>query len=341
MTKKLAFIAIFAATLIACKSTPQGGNTAGSEEADDVATVQFDADSTLRLIEAQCQFGPRTPGSNAHRRCGDYIVAQFHERGLEVTEQKAMLTAWDNKQFECRNIIASYLPEQTNRIVLAAHWDSRPWADADPDASKHGQPVMAANDGASGVAVMLQIASLLKELKPSCGIDFICFDLEDYGAPEDAAGSDNHVQDWCLGSQHWASHPHKPGYTARFGILLDMVGSKNARFYHEYSSMRYAQSVVARVWSAAHTAGYGEYFVQEMGGAIEDDHIYMNAAGIPTIDIINTFPTNPSFGPTWHTTHDVPENISTETLKAVGQTLVQFLYEMEKEENPTPQTSSK
>lgn len=299
--------------------------------ADTVAVTQvvFDADSAFASVVAQCDFGARVPGSSAHTKCADYIVSRFKALGLTVTEQKAQLRRWDGENLNSRNIIASYRPELAERIIIAAHWESRPWADADPDSSKHHQPVMAANDGASGVAVMLEVARKLAELKPAVGIDFICFDAEDGGTPywaEDKSPADG--SDWCLGSQYWAKHPHAEGYKARYGILLDMVGGQDARFCYEGTSLRYARDVMVRVWDAAQRAGAADLFQQKEGGYAQDDHVYMNeVAGIPTIDIIPFLEGEHTFGSTWHTTADTPENISKQTLKGVGQTLLQFLSE--------------
>ena len=176
---------------------------------------------------------------------------------------------------------------------------------------------------------MLEVARLLGELKPEFGVDFICFDAEDYGVPywgESTAEGDG--SDWCLGSQYWAAHPHVPGYQARFGILLDMVGGADARFCYEGFSLRYARDVVVRVWDAAQRAGAADLFVQAEGGYAQDDHLPVNeVAGIPCIDIIPCIEGEHTFGATWHTVNDTPEHISRQTLRGVGQTLVQFLYE--------------
>lgn len=317
--------------MLAAAGCSQKNAAAGAVGTDTVAVTQvrFNADSAFSYVEAQCAFGARVPNSEAHARCGDYIVQSFQKLGLTVTEQKAELTAWDGRVLHARNIIASYLPEAEDRIILCAHWDSRPWADADPDTANHRKPVMAANDGASGVAVMLEVARNLKELNPRMGIDFICFDAEDYGAPywvDEEAPADG--SDWCLGSQHWSRNPHKEGYKARYGILLDMVGGRDARFCYEGVSLRYARDVMARVWDAATRADAASLFLAESGGYAQDDHVPMNeTAGIPTIDIIPFVDGEHSFGATWHTVEDTPESISRETLRAVGQTLLQFISE--------------
>lgn len=323
------FLLPLLALAVACKN-PHAA-TSGDTDADTAALTQvkFCADSALATIQAQCAFGPRVPNSEAHRACGNYIVARFKTLGLEVQEQHADLKAWDGRTLKARNIIASYKPERKERLIICTHWESRPWADADPDSAKHREPVMAANDGASGVAVMLEVARLLNELKPAVGIDFICFDAEDYGAPywaDDRAPADG--SDWCMGSRYWAQHPHKAGYTARYGILLDMVGGSDARYCYEGYSMRFARELMVRLWDVAQRAGAAQLFSPEEGGWAQDDHVPMNEiAGIPTVDIIPCVEGEKTFGATWHTTADTPENISTATLQGVGQTLLQFLAE--------------
>lgn len=245
---------------------------------------------------------------------------------MEVTEQRATLMGFDDTPLQGNNIIARYQPQLSNRILLCAHWDSRPWADNDPDPANHTKPVMAANDGASGVAVMLEVARVL--CADTCslpiGIDFVCFDAEDWGT-EDVSES------WALGAQYWSeTFKQQPSAAKpRYGILLDMVGGFGARFYQERISLHYAPQVVERVWKSASIAGYSSFFPQEKGGGITDDHGPVNeVAGIPCIDIIPYYPDcmESSFGPTWHTINDDMQHIDRGTLKAVGQTLIQVLY---------------
>ena len=290
----------------------------------------FSADSAYAFCQLQCDFGPRTMNSEAHDLCGQWIAERFRSYGMEVTEQKADLTGYDGTTLKSTNIIASHRPEQADRILLCAHWDSRPWADNDPDEANWHTPVMAANDGASGVAVMLEIARLLQQNDSlNIGVDFICFDAEDWGTPQ--WSEDNSDDDtWALGAQNWATHPHRAGYRARFGILLDMVGGEGARFYREQYSTHFANHVVNLVWKAAETAGYSSYFPMKDGAAITDDHVPVNQlAGIPCIDIIPYYPDceASSFGPTWHTVNDDMQHIDRNTLKAVGQTVIQVLFE--------------
>lgn len=328
------FLFVCAFALAACKSSKSSTEAeAPAIDSARICALKFNGDSAFAHVKAQCDFGPRVPNSSAIEQCGDYIEAKFKSYGLEVTNQRTNVTGWDGTNLRCRNIIAAYRPEATERVIICTHYDSRPWADADPDESKHHEPVMAANDGASGVGVMLEIARQIAQLNPKVGVDFICFDAEDYGVPDWAPQAAQNVSadTWCLGSQYWAANPHKEGYTARYGILLDMVGGRGAKFYFEGFSMKYAQSIVIRTWEAARYAEAADFFPNSDGGYITDDHVPMNeTAGIPTIDIIPFYPNGESsFGPTWHTTHDTVDNIDPEVLRAVGQTLIQLLSEEE------------
>jgi len=215
--------------------------------------------------------------------------------------------------------------------MLCAHWDSRPWADNDPDERNWKTPVMAANDGASGVAVMLELARLIQAADSlKVGVDFICFDAEDWGTPQWDTNTYNTTGDvWALGAAYWASNPHVADYRPRYGILLDMVGGQGAQFYQERFSKQYAQPILNKVWAAAKVVGFGSYFPDSSGEYITDDHTPINTqARIPTIDIIPFYPDcqQSGFGPTWHTINDDMEHIDKNTLQAVGQTLVQVLY---------------
>jgi hypothetical protein len=287
----------------------------------------FCADSAYLFCQQQCDFGPRTMNSKAHDDCEQWIIQKFQSYDLTVIPQKTVLQGYDGLSLRSTNIIASYKPELTSRVLICAHWDSRPWADNDPDEANWHKPVMAANDGASGVAVMLEIARQLPD-SLNIGIDFICFDAEDYGYPQWETGYDP-GDTWAMGSQYWAANPHKQGYTARYGILLDMVGGQGAQFYQEIMSKRYAGSIVDKVWRAASVVGYGSFFPVREGIGITDDHIPVNTvAKIPCIDIIPYYPTceQSSFGPTWHTVNDDMAHIDKNTLQAVGQTVIQVLF---------------
>lgn len=309
-----------------CKSTKKADNNTETMVA---VGPEFNADSAYLFCEKQCDFGPRTMNSDAHDKCGAWIVDKFKQYGCSVIEQKADLKAYDGTMLKSNNIIASYKPELTTRILLCAHWDCRPWADNDPDSTNWRKPVMGANDGASGIAVMLEIArQLQKSDSLNIGVDFVCFDAEDWGIPQWSDAEDN-GDSWALGAQYWAENPHKAGYEARFGILLDMVGGVGARFYQEGMSKQYAQPIVNKIWTAARAAGYESLFPNEQGGYVTDDHIPVNQkTKIPTADIIAFYPNcqQSSFGPTWHTVNDTMENIDRNILKAVGQTVIQVLF---------------
>ncbi|MBR6286157.1 MAG: M28 family peptidase [Bacteroidaceae bacterium] len=328
MNKTIAtIIAVAAVSLCSCKG---GKQTAANDGADStVSGPTFSADSAYAYTAAQCEFGPRTMNSKAHDLCGDYIAAKFKSFGCTVTEQHADLKGYDGTTLKARNIIASLNPDATSRIMICAHWDSRPWADNDPDEANHHKPVMAANDGASGVAVMLEMARIIgADSTMKMGIDFICFDAEDYGTPQWETNQEGSEDTWALGAQYWAENMHTPGYTAQLGKLHDMVGGQGAHFYLEGFSMQYAGNIMRRVWQQADASGFGSYFVSEEIGYVTDDHNPVNKAGIPCIDIINHAPDCPqsSFGPTWHTVIDDMQHIDRNTLKAVGQTVTDFIY---------------
>ncbi len=322
---------VTACSCAACRNANKAA-TAGLYP-DTVALVgpDFSPDSAYAFAEAQCAFGARTMNSEAHRRCGEWIMRKFREYGMSVEAQDADIKGYDGTVLHCRNIMARFRPESPGRILLCAHWDSRPWADNDPDSANWRKPVMAANDGASGVAVMLEVARLLKsDTTLRMGIDFVCFDAEDWGTPQWAEAQDD-ADTWALGAQYWAEHLPQ-GYGACYGIVLDMVGGEGARFYQEGVSKQYASGIVDKVWRTASQIGYGSFFPMSTGGYVTDDHVPVNEkAGIACIDIIPYYPDcrQSSFGPTWHTVNDTMEHIDRNTLKAVGQVLVQVLWSEE------------
>lgn len=316
-------------------------HTEETEEIEEVESLQpvgpaFSADSAYAFTKAQCDFGPRDMNSKGHEECLQWIVNKFKEYGCKVTTQKADLTGWDGTTLHSTNIMAQFTPEATTRIMFCAHWDSRPWADNDPDSANWRKPILAANDAASGVAVMVELARLLKQSTTAggnagealnIGVDFVCFDAEDWGTPQWSDHQDD-GSSWALGAQYWASNIPQ-GYAPRYAILLDMVGGQGAQFYREGMSQQYAPEIVKKVWRAARQVGYGSFFPKQDGGMITDDHIPVNqTAKIPCIDVIPYYPQceQSSFGPTWHTLSDDMKHIDKNTLKAVGQTMVQVIY---------------
>lgn len=288
---------------------------------------QFNADSAYQYIQSQADFGPRVPNTKAHQACGAYLAAKLEQFGAKVYNQQVDLMAYDNTILKARNIIGAYNPESKKRVLLCAHWDSRPYADQDSDKKNHRTPILGVNDGASGVGILLEVARQLQQQAPAIGIDIIFFDAEDYGTPYFHRGT-YRGDTWCLGSQYWGRVPHVDGYNARFGILLDMVGGKGASFYQEIFSKRTADKYVKKVWDAAHRLGFGTLFPKEEGTEVTDDHVYVyNLRKIPCVDIINYDPhSDTGFGDFWHTMGDTMDVIDKSTLNAVGQTVLEVIY---------------
>lgn len=317
--------------IVSCGGSTKGSSsTAEVKQEKTVELPRFDADSAYAFVEAQVKFGPRVPGSDEHRACGDYLENKLKSYGAEVVSQQVELVAYDGTKLPARNIVGQFQPQKNKRIMLCAHWDSRPWADADPDASKHRTPILGANDGASGVGVLLEIARLLAVTPTEVGIDIIFFDAEDYGThnADDDPTRESMDHSWALGSQYWSRRPHKSDYNARYGILLDLVGAPGSTFYQEGISMAYAGSVVEKIWDVAHKIGHAKYFVKENGGYVTDDHYYVNEfLGLPCVDIINYDKNSENgFGKYHHTIKDDMDWIDRESLRAVGETVVAVIY---------------
>ncbi|MCC5946410.1 MAG: M28 family peptidase [Bernardetiaceae bacterium] len=309
---------------VACEDKSSSQSSTDTEKKIDLPMAEapdFNADSAYFFVEKQVSFGPRVPNSKGHYQCGEYLIATLERFADEVIVQPLQIKAHNGTMLSGRNIFAAFNPEATKRVMLAAHWDTRPVADQ--DAERQDEPILGANDGASGVGVLLEIARLLaqSEAQPQVGIDIALFDLEDYGVSE--------VQDsYCLGSQYWGDNKHKPKYAAFYGILLDMVGARDAKFAKEGFSMQNAPLVVNKVWETAQKIGYGEFFINQTSPPIIDDHYYINKkTKIPFIDIIEYEPSNDNyFGSYWHTHDDNMDIIDKRTLKAVGQTVLQVIY---------------
>ncbi|GAA4411356.1 M28 family peptidase [Nibrella viscosa] len=329
MFNKTTLIYLLATVLAlgSCKSRQTPSETKAEQIKLAPAPV-FNADSAYSYIERQVAFGPRVPNTPAHQRAGDYLVAKLKEYGWQVTEQPFTATTYDGKKLNARNIIGSFNPQAAKRILLASHWDSRPTADEGQ--GTQNKPVPGANDGASGVGVLLELARTLQQSqnKPAVGVDIIFFDAEDWGNSEKAS---DEYGGFLLGSKHWAANLHKPGYSAYYGLLLDMVGAKGATFLKEGTSMQYAPTVVNNIWQIASQLGYSQYFVDQLGATLTDDHVPVNTiAKIPMIDIIHlNTGGDRTFFEDWHTVEDDMRNIDRSTLKAVGQTLLQVLYNEE------------
>ncbi len=292
-----------------------------------VTVPSFNSDSAFYYVERQVAFGPRVPNTSAHLECAAYLAKNLRRFTDTVYVQEAVVTAFDGTRLNIQNIIGSFNPGNPNRILLSAHWDTRPFADEDPDPANHYTPIDGANDGASGVAVLLEIARQLSKSPIETGIDIILFDAEDYGIH--SGRNESKPDSWALGSQYWARNPHIRNYSARFGILLDMVGAPDATFKHEGYSMYYAPNIVRRVWQTAQRSGYGNYFVNQRTGYVMDDHYNINVyRSIPTVNIIHQDDSTPhGFFEHWHTVNDKVEYIDKNTLQAVGQTVLHVIYE--------------
>lgn len=289
----------------------------------------FNADSAYAFIGKQVAFGPRVPNSEAHKKCGIFLTDKMKQFCDTVFIQNVLLKAYNNEKLQAKNIIGVFNPEIRKRILLFAHWDSRPYSDHDIDERNYNKPIDGADDGASGVGVLLEVARQIKLKDINIGIDIIFFDAEDYGVPNFIESK--LADTYCLGSQYWSQNPHVANYKAEFGILLDMVGSKNAKFYKELYSVQNARNIVDLVWNTAQNKGYEKYFINENIGAITDDHLYvMKGRKIPCIDIINCDRTTPhGFGFYWHTQQDNMNNISHETLNVVGQVIMGIICAIE------------
>lgn len=319
---KLFFPIIFFVVLsTGCK---QNNPTSVAPPAVKLKVPAINKDSAFAFVKAQVEFGPRTPGTKEHQLCGDWIITKAKSYGAKVIEQPFKAQTFSGIKFDARNIIASYNESVKPRLLLAAHWDTRFVSDHDPIMSKKNTPVTGADDGASGVAVLLEIARQIQANPiPNLGVDFIFFDAEDQGGE---SSEEDATESWCLGAQYWSRNLHVKGYQAKYGILLDMVGAKSPRYTKESTSMRYAPAIMDKIWLMAQRMGYGNFFVNENSPGITDDHYFVNyITRIPMIDIINR-PTNDKFVPHWHTTNDVLENIDPESLRATGQVVLAVIY---------------
>lgn len=325
---------LFIVLVCACNQNKPVKVENGEAKNSNVQVPVFNADSAYAFVKAQTDFGPRVPNSEAHELCAEWLVGKLNVYADTVMVQEFRTRLYNNKGIDGKNIIASFNPTANKRILLCSHWDSRPYADHDPDEVNWNTPIDGANDGASGVGVLIEAARCFKlmPLPEKLGVDIILFDLEDYGPRTDQSEQyyDDRRNHWALGSQFWAEQHHILSYHANYGILLDMVGGSQPNFMKEYYSQGYAAWLSNKVWRTAQNLGYGQYFVNELGNPISDDHLPLNElAGIPTIDIIDLNPnsSNECFPEVWHTLNDNIENIDKNTLGMVGNVLNHFIYQ--------------
>lgn len=321
---KIISTALLATILIAgCKSDKpkktEENDTTTTEvpKAPPIQKPDFSGDSAYAFVQKQVDFGPRVPGTKEHAKCAQYLYSKLGGYADNVILQQGQATTFDNTRITIKNIIGEFNPDAEKRVLLFAHWDTRPFADE--DTKDKDKPILGANDGGSGVGVLLEVARQLSIKKPDIGVDIIFFDAEDWGSAT--------VEDsYCLGSQFWGKNPHKKGYTAQYGILLDMVGASDATFLMEGISKQIAPQVLEKVWTTANSLGYYGKFLYRDHGGVTDDHYYVyKYLQIPSIDIIHITPGG-SFGDFWHTHNDNMSVIDKTTLQAVGETLLKVIY---------------
>ncbi len=283
----------------------------------------FNGRKAYEYCKTQVNFGPRNPGSNGHRQALNFLQIELNKFADSVALQNFTYTGYDNEILELTNIIAKFNPSAKNRIIISAHWDTRPRAEHAFDKNNVNKPILGANDGASGTAVILVLAELLKSHKPGFGVDLVLFDGEDYGYESD-------LMNFCLGSKYFASNISENNRPA-FAVLLDMVGDKDAVFPKEGNSLIYAEEIVNTIWNIAYNLNATK-FIQKESSAVYDDHIPLNQAGIRTVDIIDSYLIGAN-GPDkrrnyWHSDKDDMSNISSETLGQVGNVLVNLIYSL-------------
>lgn len=313
------FLFIFILAIACNDAVDEGATKAIKSDLPSIPTPSFNQDSAYIYINKQVEIGPRVPNTPEQDSCANFLIDKLRSFNLEVSTQEGQVTGYDGVKLKFINIIASSNPKAINRILLCAHWDTRPIADR--DVIRQNEPIPGANDGGSGVGVLLEIGRHLGATPPNIGVDIVLFDVEDAGRP-DVNNS------YCLGSQYWSKAALAKGYYPKFGILLDMVGAKQAEFYMEGYSMKYAPHIVKKVWKTAANLGYSNHFVFKETKPITDDHLYVNTvANIPCINIIQHDPLTPTnFGSYWHTHNDNMDIIDQATLKAVGQTVLEIIY---------------
>jgi glutaminyl-peptide cyclotransferase len=322
----LAFVAIFIVSAMlwtGCKNDSESATTATSLK----KAPAFNADQAYTDIQTQLAFGPRVPGTKSQQDCAIWMEAELRKTCANVFIQKVEVTQpGSGKKFPCINLIGEINPTAKSRVLLLCHWDSRGMADQEADKKNHSKAIDAADDGASGVAVLLEIARAIKKQSLDIGVDILLADVEDMGKNEyEQQGQES---SYCLGTRYWAQNLHKPGYKANYGICLDMVGAKDAQFLLEANSKAVAPEVQTKIWNMASQLGYGKYFNFIDGGGITDDHVeVIRFAKIPCVDIINTPTlTTTGFASHWHTLNDNINVIDKNTLSAVGNTVLGVLY---------------
>ena len=308
----------FIALLSACKDEPKQQQQ-NQQTIPTIARPNFSADSAYLYVQQQVDFGPRVPETEAHNKAVNWLTSKMSSFADTSIVQTGTGTMYNGKEIPVKNIISSFNLAEERRILLAAHYDSRHIADKDDDRTE--EPILGANDGASGVGVLLEIARQLQASNTKLGIDIIFFDAEDLGSPQ--GSNNNKAEFWCLGSQYWGQNPHTPNYRASYGILLDMVGAQNATFQFERYAYQNAAPLYTKTWNAAIGLGYDYLFQKQVGSTITDDHIFVHKyRGFPMINIIDHDVRKGGFGDFHHTHEDDMSTIDPETLQAVGEVVL-------------------
>ena len=277
---------------------------------------KFDSARAYSYLVRQTQFGPRDPGSTAHERCLKFLREELGKYADVVVPQTFSYSVPQWKSVQLTNLLASFNTRATNRLFISAHWDTRPWADQDPEKKNWTKPISGANDGASGVAIILELARQLKQFPPAAGVDLMLFDGEDLGT--------SGLRDsYCVGAQHFAKN-RPPGFTPRFGVNIDMVGDRNLEIEREQNSERLAPDIQNLIFSTARRLMLPG-FIDSPGHEITDDHLPLNDVGIPTVDLID-FNYPDASNKYWHTMADTPDKCSAESLGSVGTLLLEIIY---------------
>lgn len=321
-----AVAAFFVLFIWSCGTDPKP-EPSPSPDPVEVSVPKFNRDSAFSYVKKQVDFGPRLPNTEGHRKTKAWLVEKFKSFGCSVIEQDFKAKVYTGSVFDCTNIMAQYNPSATKRILFAAHWDTRHIADSPVSKERQDEPIDGADDGGSGVGVLLEMARILQSNPADIGVDFLLFDAEDHG---DNVSPGPQRESWGLGSQYWSRNIVPAGYRPKYGILLDMVGARNTKFPKEGGSVMHAPQVVEKVWALGKDLGYTRFFSEQRVGEITDDHYFVNTiAKIPMIDVVGMpqVPGAPvAFGPHWHTHNDNIDIIDVRTLKAVGQTMLHVVY---------------
>lgn len=313
--KRILFLLAAAVALTSCSKKSKNQQAQGNQEQQTtiIPTVpmpHFDAKTAFDYLVKQVDFGPRAPNTEAHAKCLEYFKQEFSKYADSVELQHFNVPGYDGVVLHLTNVIAHFNMKSRVRVLLTAHWDSRPRADHQPGGPVD-KPIPGANDGASGVAILLELARDFKQAPPPIGVDMILWDGEDYG-------EEGEMSYYCLGSKYWAAT--KPSdYNPLFAINLDMVGQKNLSIPKEGYSVQYAPGVVKLIWDTAGEMGVTQ-FADSTGPAIYDDQLSLDNIGMRAVDIIDF---NYKY---WHTLEDTPDKCSPESLSAVGRVLLEVLY---------------